>query len=70
MSRSKDNDILVEVDPEPERTLKKKLREAKAQQFRENLTENLEKEVMAEPNNNNNARKVLGDFTTPTSNFH
>ena len=69
MSRSKDKDILVEANPEPERTLKKKLREAKAQQSRENLTENLEKERdMAEPNNN--VRKMLGDFIAPNSNLH
>ena len=72
MIRSKDKDILVEADPEPERTLKKKLREAKAQQSRENLIENLEKEGdMAEPNNNGGgARRMLGDYTTPTSNFY
>ena len=39
MSRSKDKSILVEADPEPERTLKRKLREAKAQLSVENLTE-------------------------------
>ena len=31
MSRNKEKGILVEADPEPERTLKRKLREAKAQ---------------------------------------
>ena len=39
MSRSKDKNILVEADPEPERTLKRKLREAKIQQSKDNLTE-------------------------------
>ena len=66
MSKSKDKDILIEADPEPERTLKKKLREAKAQLSGENLTEIFED--MAE--NNNNARKMLGDFTAPNSNLH
>ena len=68
MSRSKDKNILVEADPEPERTLKRKLREAKLQQFRDNLTEIFEKEeeMAAE---NNNARRMLGDYTTPTSKF-
>ena len=39
MSRDKEKGILVEADPEPERTLKKKLREAKIQQSRDNLSE-------------------------------
>ena len=39
MSRSKDKNILVEADPKPERTLKRKLREAKAQHSGEDLTE-------------------------------
>ena len=71
MSRSKDKNILVEADPEPERTLKRKLREAKLQQSRDNLIENFEqvKEMAAEPNNNN-ARRMLGDFTTPNCNLH
>ncbi|WP_428701151.1 hypothetical protein, partial [Staphylococcus aureus] len=65
MSRSKDKSILVEADPEPERTLKRKLREAKAQLSVEDLTEIFKEEDMAAENNNNanNARKVLGDFT-------
>ena len=73
MSRNKDKNILVEADPEPERTLKRKLREAKAQNSGEDLTEIFEKEeVMAAENNNNggDARKVLGDFTAPTSDFY
>ena len=69
MSRNKDKNILVEADPEPEKTLKRKLREAKAQLSGENLTEIFEKEGdIAE--NNNNARKMLGDFTAPNSNLH
>ncbi|QHO24149.1 ATP synthase subunit alpha [Arachis hypogaea] len=68
-SGNKDKNILVEADPEPERTLKRKLREAKAQLSGENLTEIFEKEGdMAE--NNNNAKKMLGDFTAPNSNLH
>ena len=39
MSRNKDKGILVEADPEPEKTLKRKLREAKAQLSVEDLTE-------------------------------
>ncbi|KAL4397076.1 hypothetical protein AHAS_Ahas01G0155700 [Arachis hypogaea] len=73
MSRSKDKGILVEADPEPERTLKRKLREAKAQLSVEDLTEIFkEEEPMAAENNNNanNARKVLGDFTAPTPDFY
>ena len=73
MSRKKDKNILVETDPEPERTLKRKLREAKAQHSRDDLTENFEKEadMAAEPNNNGgDARKMLGDFTAPTSDFY
>ena len=73
MSRNKDKDILVEADPEPERTLKRKLREAKAQHSGEDLTANFEKEtdMAAEPENNGgDARKMLGDFTAPTSNFY
>ena len=51
MSRSKDKNILVEADPEPKRTLKRKLREAKAQLSGDNLTEIFEEEGdMAEPN--------------------
>ena len=68
MSRNNDKNILIEADPEPERTLKRKLREAKAQLSGENLTEIFEKEGdMAE--NNNNARKMLGDLLhqIPTS---
>ena len=70
MSRNKEKGILVEADPEPERTLKRKLREAKLQQSRDNLTEifEQEKDMAAEPNNNN-ARRMLGDYTTPTSKF-
>ena len=70
MSRNKEKGIIVEADPEPERTLKRKLREAKLQQARDNLTEifEQEKDMAAEPNNNN-ARRMLGDFTKPTSKF-
>jgi len=73
MSRSKDKSILVEADPEPERTLKRKLREAKVQLSIEDLTElfKQEEDMAAENNNNaNNARKVLGDFTAPTPDFY
>ena len=72
MSRNKEKGILVEADPELERILKRKLREAKIQQSRDNLTEIFEKEVeMAENNNNGgDARKMLGDFTAPNSNLH
>ena len=70
MSRDREKGILVEADPEPERTLKRKLREAKLQQSRGNLSEifEQEKEMAAKPNNNN-ARRILGDYTTPTSKF-
>ena len=52
MSRNIDKDILIEADPEPERTLKRKLREAKAQPSGEHLTKIFKKERdMAEPNN-------------------
>ena len=68
MSKSKDKNILVEADPEPERTLKRKLREAKLQQSSKHLSEIFEQEEeMAAENNNNNARRMLGDYTTPTS---
>ena len=73
MSRNRDKDIIVEAEPEPERTLERKLREAKAQHSGEDLTENFEKEadMASEPNNNaRDARKMLGDFTAPTSNFY
>ena len=72
MSRSNDKSILVEADPEPERSLKRKLREAKAQLSVEDLTEIFKEEDMAAENNNNanNARKVLGDFTAPTPDFY
>ena len=65
MSRNKNKNILIKADPEPERTLKRKLREAKAQHSGEDLIEIFEKEEdMAAKNNNNggDARKVLGDF--------
>ena len=73
MSRNKDKEIHVEADPEPKRTLKRKLTKAKAQHSGEDLTEIFEKEEdMAAKNNNtaNNARKVLGDFTAPTPDFY
>ena len=71
MSRNKEKGILVEADPEPERTLKRKLREAKLQQPRGNLSEIFEQEKeMAAELNNNNARRMLGDFTAPNSNLH
>ena len=73
MSRNKEKSTLVEADPEPERTLKRKLREAKAKHSGVDLIENFEKEkdMAAEPNNNGgDARKVLGDFTARTSNFY
>ena len=73
MSRSKDKSILVEADPEPERTMKRKLTEAKAQFSVEDLIEIFkEEEHMAAENNNkaNNARKVLGDFTAPTPDIY
>ena len=74
MSKNKDKGILVEADPKPERTLKRKLREAKAQLSGEDLTKIFEKEAdktnMAEPNNNGrDARKMLDDFITPSSDF-
>ena len=69
MSRNKDKNILVEADPEPERTLKRKLREAKLQQSRDNLSEFFEQEEEMAAENNNNARRMLGDFTKPTSKF-
>ncbi|XP_057726562.1 uncharacterized protein LOC130941934 [Arachis stenosperma] len=70
MSRNKEKDILVKADPEPERTLKRNLKEAKLQQSRDNLAEifEQEKEMATEPNNNN-ARRMLGDYTAPTSKF-
>ena len=43
MSKNKKKGILVEADPEPERTLKRKLREAKIQQSRDNLAKIFEK---------------------------
>ena len=73
MSRNKDTDILVEADPEPEWSLKRKLREAKAQHSGEDLIEIFEKEedMAADPNNNGrDARKMLSDFTAPTSDFY
>ena len=72
MSRRKDKSILVEADPEPERTLKRNLREAKAQLSLEDLTEFFKEEehMAAENNNANNARKVMGDFTAPTPDFY
>ena len=73
MSRNKDKGTLVEADLEPERTLKWKLREAKAQLSVEDLTKifKLEEDMAAENNNNaNNARKVLRDFTAPTPDFY
>ena len=61
MSRSKDKSILVEADPEPERTLKRKLREAKVQLSIEDLTELFkQEEAMATENN----------FTVPTPDFY
>ena len=58
MSKSKDKNILVEADPKPERTLKRKLREAKIQQPRDNLTEIFEQEEEMAAENNNNARRM------------
>ena len=70
MSRNKDKGTLVEIDLEPERTLKRKLREAKLQQSRNNLSEIFEQEKEMAAENNNNARRMLGDFTAPNSNLH
>ena len=70
MSRNKEKGILVEADPEPERTLKRKLREAKLQQSKGNLLETLEQEKEMAAENNNNARRMLGDFTAPNFNLH
>ena len=70
MSRSKDKNILVEADPEPERTLKRKLREAKLQPSSKHLSEIFEQEEEMAAENNNNARRMLGDFTAPNSNLH
>ena len=70
MSRSKDKNILVEADLEPERTLKRKLREAKLQQSNKHLSEIFEQEEEMAAENNNNARRMLGDFTAPNSNLH
>ena len=50
MSRNRDKDILIEADPEPERTLKRKLREAKAQYSEEDLTEIFETKKETWPN--------------------
>ena len=60
----------MEADPEPERTLKRKLREAKIQQSRDNLSEIFKQEEEMAAENNNNARRMLGDFTAPNSNLH
>ncbi|MGC8001290.1 hypothetical protein, partial [Salmonella enterica] len=69
MSRNRNKEPLLDFDPEPERTLKRKLREAKLQQSRSNLSENFEQENEMAAENNNNARRMLGDFTKPTSKF-
>ena len=69
MSKNREKGTLVEIDPEPERTLKWKLREAKLQQSKGNLSEILEQEKEMATKNNNNARRILGDFTKPTSKF-
>ncbi|MGF2018956.1 hypothetical protein, partial [Staphylococcus aureus] len=61
MSRNREKGTLVEVDPEPERTLKRKLREAKLQQSSKHLSEIFEQEEKMAPENNNNARRMLGD---------
>ncbi|XLS78001.1 hypothetical protein HN51_062226, partial [Arachis hypogaea] len=56
---SKDKNILVEADPEPERTLKRKLREAELQQTSKHLSEIIKQEKKMAAENNNNARRML-----------
>ncbi|QHN77719.1 Retrotransposon gag protein [Arachis hypogaea] len=75
MSRNKDKEPLFDPDPKPERTLRRHLEQAKAQHSGGNLTEFFEQEaentnLEADQNNGGDARKVLGDFIAPTSDFY
>ena len=70
MNRSRDKEHLFDPDPEPKRTLRRNLQQIKAQHSGRNLSENFEQEAedMVEPVGK--ARKVLGDFTMPTSDLY
>ncbi|QHO23908.1 Retrotransposon gag protein [Arachis hypogaea] len=75
MSRNRDKEPLLDLDPEPERTLRKHLQQVKVQHSGRDLTKLFEQEtkstdMVAKPNNEADARKILGDFTTPTTDFY
>ena len=73
MRRNRDREPLFAPDPEPERTLRRHLQEAKAQHSGGNLTEIFEQEatnMAANADNGGDARKVLGDYNAPNSNFY
>ena len=72
MTRNRDKEPLFNPDPELEKTLRRHLQQAKVQHSRRNLSENFEQEAedMAEPNHDGEARKVLGAYTKPTSDFY
>ncbi|KAL4300132.1 hypothetical protein AHAS_Ahas17G0170300 [Arachis hypogaea] len=70
-----DKESLFKPDPEPEKNLRRRLQQVRAQHSRGNLRKIFEQETentdtVDNPNDGGEARKVLGDYTAPTSNFY
>ncbi|KAL4329216.1 hypothetical protein AHAS_Ahas13G0277900 [Arachis hypogaea] len=76
MSKNRDKEPLLDPDPEPERSLRRHLQQAKACKTGENLTKSFEKEAeetnmaRGNPNAEEHARKVPGSYTAPTADFY
>nr|XP_029152435.1 uncharacterized protein LOC112785856 [Arachis hypogaea] len=74
MSRNRDKEPLLEFDYEPERTLRRRLQQAKAYKAGENLKKTFKKKaeettmaaIGGNPNAEEQARKVLGSCTAST----
>ncbi|KAL4300462.1 hypothetical protein AHAS_Ahas17G0203300 [Arachis hypogaea] len=70
MRRNRDKEPLFNLDPEPERTLRRRLQQAQASRAVRNLRGALEQEaedttVAANLDNGRDTRKVLGSYTAP-----
>ncbi|KAL4294063.1 hypothetical protein AHAS_Ahas18G0190600 [Arachis hypogaea] len=62
MTRNRDKEPLLTPDPEPEKTLRRHLQQAKTQHSGRDLLENFEQEKGDMAERGREARKVLGGF--------
>ncbi|KAL4276577.1 hypothetical protein AHAS_Ahas20G0221100 [Arachis hypogaea] len=84
LNRNMDKEPLIDFDPEPERTLRRRFQQARLYKASENLSETFEKEAaestmdhnrpvnanVKNPNENEQPRRVLGSYTTPNPNLY